>query len=253
MRLQDRVAIVTGAASGIGRGIALRFAQEGAQIVVADVLVERARETVSTIEEGGGRALAVAVDVSQRSQVEALVARVVDVFGRIDVLVNCAGVMGRVPFLEIGDTEWDRMIDVNLKGTFLCAQAVAREMVRAECKGKIVNIASIESEAACPEQAHYAASKGGVLMLTRAMAYDLARYQINVNAVGPGTTDSGHGHFDDPAVRAKYGARVPWGRVATPRDIANAVLFLASDEAEYVTGSVLYVDGGCLIKYAGVD
>jgi len=253
MRLQDRVAVVTGAGHGIGQGIALRFAQEGAQVVVADVLVERVNETASMIEEGGGQSLAIETDVSQRPQVEAMVDQAVQAFDRIDILVNNAGLTGRAPFLEMTDEDWDRMMAVNLKGPFLCSQAVVRHMVRAGRKGKIVNIASVESEAACPDQAHYAASKGGVLMLTRAMAYDLARYHINVNAIGPGTTDSGHGHFDDPAVRAEYGARIPWGRVATPHDIANVALFLASDEAEYVTGAILYVDGGCLIKYAGVD
>ena len=253
MRLQDRVAVVTGAGHGIGQGIALRFAQEGAQVVVADVLVERANETASMIEEGGGQALAIETDVSQRPQVEAMVDQAVQAFDRIDILVNNAGLTGRAPFLEMTDEDWDRMMAVNLKGPFLCSQAVVRHMVRAGRKGKIVNIASVESAAACPDQAHYAASKGGVLMLTRAMAYDLARYHINVNAIGPGTTDSGHGHFDDPAVRAEHGSRIPWGRVATPLDVANAALFLASDEAEYVTGAILYVDGGCLIKYAGVD
>jgi glucose 1-dehydrogenase len=151
------------------------------------------------------------------------------------------------------DEEWERMMGINLTGPFLCSQAVVREMVRVGGGGKIVNIASVESEAACPDQAHYAASKGGLLMLTRALACDLARYRINVNAIGPGTVDSGHGAFDDPARREAYGSRVPLGRVASPHDVANAALFLASDEAEYITGVILYVDGGTINKYAGLE
>jgi NAD(P)-dependent dehydrogenase (short-subunit alcohol dehydrogenase family) len=126
-------------------------------------------------------------------------------------------------------------------------------MVRSRRGGKIVNIASVESVAACPDQAHYAASKGGLLMLTRAMACDLARYGINVNAIGPGTVDSGHGAFDDPSVLRAYSSRVPLGRIATPLDVANAVVFLASAEAEYISGIILYVDGGTLPKYAGLE
>ncbi|MFZ5916483.1 MAG: SDR family NAD(P)-dependent oxidoreductase [Chloroflexota bacterium] len=253
MRLADRVAIVTGAARGIGRGIALRYAEEGAVVVIADILDDMGRETAEMIRQAGGQALAIEMDVSQRSEVESTVAQVMATFGRVDILVNDAGITGRMPLLQMTEDDWDRMIDVNLKGPFLCSQAVVREMIGAGRKGKIVNIASIESEAACPDQAHYAASKGGLLMLTRALAYDLAPFGINVNAIGPGTTDSGRGHFDDPAVRARYETRIPWARVAVPRDIANAAVFLASDEAEYITGTILYVDGGCLIKYAGVQ
>jgi NAD(P)-dependent dehydrogenase (short-subunit alcohol dehydrogenase family) len=253
MRLEDRVAIVTGGGFGIGRGIALRFAQEGAQVVIAEIIPERGRATVAMIEAAGGRAVAIDTDVSQRPQVEAMVQQTVERFGGIDILVNNAGLTGRAPLLDMTDEQWDRMLAVNLTGQFLCSQAVAREMVRSGRGGKIVNIGSIESQAACPDQAHYAASKGGVLMFTRALACDLARYRINVNAIGPGTVDSGHGNFDDPATRYAYESRVPLGRVATPADIAKAAVFLASDEAEYITGVILYVDGGTVNKYAGLE
>jgi NAD(P)-dependent dehydrogenase (short-subunit alcohol dehydrogenase family) len=182
-----------------------------------------------------------------------MVAQVIGAFGRIDILVNNAGITGRAAFLEMTDEEWDCMVGINLRGPFLCSQAVVREMVRVGDGGKIVNIASIESEAACPDQAHYAASKGGLLMLTRALACDLAHHRINVNAIGPGTVDSGHGAFDDPTRRQAYSSRVPLGRVATPQDVAKAAVFLASDEADYITGVILYVDGGTINKYAGLE
>jgi NAD(P)-dependent dehydrogenase (short-subunit alcohol dehydrogenase family) len=253
MKYHNHVIIVTGGGHGIGRGIAQRFATEGAQVVIPDISAELGQETVSLITANGGRAVCIETDVSQRVQVEAMVSQVMESFGQIDVLVNNAGLTGRVPLLEMTDAEWDRMIEVNLTGPFLCSQVVVREMVRAGRGGKIINIGSIESEAACPDQAHYAASKGGLLMLTRALACDLARYGINVNAIGPGTVDSGWGHFDDPAVRADYCSRIPMGRIATPKDVANAAAFLASDEAQYITGIILYVDGGALHKFAGLD
>jgi glucose 1-dehydrogenase len=152
--------------------------------------------------------------------------------------------MGQKPLVDITEAEWDRMIDINLKGPFLCSQAVVRHFLEANVKGKIVNIASVESEIVFPDSVPYAASKGGVAMLTKAMAYDLARHGINVNAVGPGSTDSGH--IKDPNLLTRYAEMVPIRRLATTRDIANAVVFLASAEANYVTGHILYVDGGLL-------
>jgi NAD(P)-dependent dehydrogenase (short-subunit alcohol dehydrogenase family) len=253
MRLQNRTAIVTGAGSGIGRGIAHRFAAEGAQVVIAELSEELGRQAAEQIQAGGGQALYIPTDVTRRSEVEAMVRQASEAFGRLDILVNNAGLTGRARFLEMTDEEWERMISVNLTGPFLCTQSVVQEMVRTGNTGAIINIASVESEAACPDQAHYAASKGGLLMLTRALACDLAPYGIRVNAIGPGTVDSGHGAFDDLAVRTQYESRIPLGRVATPRDVANAALFLASDEAEYISGIVLFVDGGTINKYAGVE
>jgi len=253
MRLKDRVAIVTGSGRGIGRGIARRFAQEGARVVIAEIVPEWGQETESIIEREGGEALFVETDVRERWQVEAIVQHTVQHFGGVDILVNNAGIMGHKTLTEITDREWDDMIATNLTGPFLCTRAVVRQMLEAGRPGKIINIGSIESEATCPEQAHYAASKGGVLMLTRALACDLGPLGINVNAIGPGTTDSGHGAFDGPEVREAYASKVPLGRLGRPSDLAKAAVFLASGDADYINGVILYVDGGTITKYAGLD
>jgi NAD(P)-dependent dehydrogenase (short-subunit alcohol dehydrogenase family) len=217
-------------------------------VVVADVVAEGAAETSSLIDESGGRTLAVTVDVTRRDQVEALVAEAVDSFGGLDILVNNAAILGRTPVLDITDEVWERFMSVNLKGPFLCSQAVARWWVQQEARGNIVNLASVESSIAFPEQVPYATTKGGILMMTRALALDLARYGIRVNAVGPSTVDS-HGRYANNAeMRAEYEALHPLGRLGRPEDIANAVLFLASDEADWITGEILHVDGGYLIR-----
>lgn len=250
MRLRNKVAIVTGAASGNGRGIALRLAEEGAKIVVADVSEAGAYETVGMIEAAGGQAVVVRADVSQREQVEAMVKATLGRFGQVDTLVNNAGVETLIPFLELPEAEWDRILSVNLKGPFLCSQAVAREMVKAGRGGKIVNIASINSAIALANQAHYVSSKGGLLMLTKAMAVDLAPHSINVNAVGPGVIETAMtaNSLSNPARREMFLNRIPLKRIGQPRDVANAVLFLVSDEADYITGTILYVDGGWLTQ-----
>ena len=246
MRLEGKVAIVTGAARGIGRGIALRLAQEGASIVIADILSDLGEETAELIQKEGGRALALTVDVTIKELVQMMVERTLEEYGQIDILVNDAGIMGRKHLVDITEPEWDRMMDVNLKGVFLCSQAVVRYFLEQGINGKIVNIASVEAEIAFPDQVHYAASKAGVAMLTKAMAYDLGPLGINVNAVGPGTVDS-HGRLaKDPQRLERYHRMIPKKRVAVPRDVAGAVAFLASDDADYITGHILYVDGGML-------
>ncbi len=245
MRLQNQVAIVTGAGRGIGRGIALRLAEEGAAVTIADVAGESAQQTAQMVRTLGSRAVALEVDVSRSNQVEQMVTQTLDNFGKIDLLVNNAGIIKQKPLVDITEEEWDQTMSINLKGPFLCSQAVVRYFLGAKTKGKIVNIASVESEIVFPDSAAYAASKGGVAMLTKSMAYDLAPLGINVNAVGPGSTDTGH-NFKDPERLARFQNIIPMRRVATPQDIANAVVFLASKEADYITGHILYVDGGLL-------
>ena len=250
MRLRDKVAVVTGAGSGNGRGIALRLAEEGARIVVADVNVAGAQETAAMIETGGNQAMIAAVDVSRREQLEAMVATTLDRFGQIDILVNNAGVESMKPFLELPEAEWDRVMGVNLKGPFLCSQAVGRVMAQSGRGGKIVNIGSICSAVALAGEAHYVASKGGLLMLTKAMALDLAEYNINVNAIGPGVIETAMtaNSLNTPERVEMFYQHIPLKRIGQPRDIANAVLFLVSDEADYITGTILYVDGGWLAQ-----
>jgi NAD(P)-dependent dehydrogenase (short-subunit alcohol dehydrogenase family) len=246
-RLSGKHAIVTGAGSGIGRAVALGFGREGAGVVVGDVDPGRAREVAQAIEDAGGVALAVQVDVRQRSSVEALVSAAVDRFARIDVLFNNAGVSSRAPFLEMTEAEWDRVLDTNLKGQFLVGQAVARHMAD-RGGGSIINTSSQLAEgAANPRSAHYLASKGGSRMLTRGMAADLAPYQIRVNALAPGVTVTNLTRqrlADDAEWRRIALERIPLGRFGEPDDLVGACIFMASDESRYMTGATLVIDGG---------
>lgn len=250
MRLKDKIAIVTGAGSGNGRGIALRFAEEGCAVVCVDVNEDSARDTVAQVEALGRRALVARADVSKAADVRDMVAQAVASFGRIDILVNNAGVETLTHLFDISEAEWDRIIDINLKGSFLCAQAVGREMARAGGPGRIINVGSINSQVALPHQSHYCASKGGVRMLTKAMALDLADYGITVNAIGPGVIDTAmtQASLSDPERRASLLRRIPLQRVGRPEDVAACAVFLASDEASYVTGTMMFVDGGWLAR-----
>lgn len=250
MSLQGKVAIVTGAGSGIGRNIAVRLADEGARVVVADVQYMAAESTAALIRGNGGKAIAIRTDVSSREEVIAMVSETLEHWNHVDILVNNAGVSGEHSFLSLEEAEWDRVLSINLKGTFLCGQAVARSMVEAGRGGKIVNIASVNSKVVLPGLAHYCASKGGVYMLTKAMAVELAPYRINVNAVGPGVieTELTAPALADPDRLQFLLGHIPLGRIGQTDDVAEAVTFLVSDKSNYITGTCLFVDGGWLLE-----
>lgn len=250
MQLQGKVALVTGAASGIGRSTAALFAEEGARVVLADLNEADGQAAARTIEDSGGEALFVPMDVTKEASVRDGVAQAAQRFGTIDVLFNNAGILGPQSVLklhEVPEEEWDRMMNVNLKGVYLVAKHVIQEMLKAG-GGVIVNTASISGMVGMTRQGAYAATKGAVIMLTRQMAIDYAADNIRVNAVAPGfvRTPMTEGmRADDPdSLFDTIAARVPMGRVAVPQDIAKAVLWLASDASAYVTGTTVTVDGG---------
>ena len=251
MALDGKTAIVTGAAGGIGYAIAERFLREGARVVIADVdqaKGTRAEKALSKL----GEVVFIRTDVARKLDVHNLVAAAIDAFGDIDVLVNNAGIVHDADFLDLKEEDFDRVLGVNLKGSFLVGQAVARHMVdkvrQGGAPGAIVNMSSINALVAIPTQVPYSISKGGVNQLTRVMALALAPYGIRVNAIGPGSimTDMLNAVNNDPAARNRVLSRTPLGRVGESSEIASIAAFLASDDASYVTGQTIYADGGRL-------
>ena len=248
--LEGKVAIVTGAGTGIGFAIADRFGREGAHVCVNYLGgAEAAQSLASRISAAGGRSIAVEADVSDRGQVDAMVERVEQDLGPVDILVNNAGVESAAPFLDVSEDSWDHTLDVDLKGAFLCAQACARSMKARG--GAIVNISSIHEDQTFPGFTPYCVAKGGMRMLMRNAALELARYGIRVNNVAPGAiaTPINEATLEDPNKVAELGRIIPLGRMGTPEEVAEVALFLASDRSRYVTGSTYYVDGG-MVRYA---
>ena len=251
-RLDGKIALVTGGGSGIGKALALGFANAGAKVAVAGRRVERLEETVEEIEKLGSEGMAVRCDVTRKEEVERMVEAVVERFGRIDVLLNAAGVNRRMPSEEVPEEVWDVILDTNLKGTFLCCQAVGKVMMR-QGGGKIINIGSLTSQIGIGMISPYSASKGGVLLLTRALAVEWARYNINVNCIGPGyfRTEMTQALFENEEWKRRALRRIPMRRFGELDDLIGAAIFLASDASDYVTGQIIYVDGGFLAGWTG--
>lgn len=245
MRLQGKAAIVTGGGSGIGQGIALAYAREGADVLVADINPEGAAETVAGIERAGRRGIAIHTDVSEPAQAQAMVDAAVAAFGRLDVLVNVAGIMTAYPILDTTPEQWDRILDVNLKGTFLCLQAAARVMAR-QGGGSIINTSSVLGLNARRSRAAYCASKAGIILLTRTAALEFGPLGIRVNAIAPGSIETPlvKSAPITPEALARKIAAIPLQRRGDPADLTGPAVFLASDDAIYVTGDLLVVDGG---------
>ncbi|MDD3285053.1 MAG: SDR family NAD(P)-dependent oxidoreductase [Patescibacteria group bacterium] len=246
MNLENKVAIVTGAGRGIGRGIALALASAGASVVVSDVSLVDCVSAAAEIKDKGGRALALPCDVADSEAVSKLMTDTMAEFERIDILVNNAGIYPFKPFLEMNVDDWDKVIDVNLKSIFLCSQAAAKLMPEG---GKIVSISSIAAFVGFAGLTHYCASKGGIVGMTRALALELAAKKINVNSVAPGAIETpGASTGMTPEAKKQTEAMIPWGRMGVPDDIAQAVAFLVSPQADYITGQTLIVDGGYTLR-----
>ena len=246
MELTGKVVLVTGAQQGIGRAMAREFAAAGADVAINWLDDDGAAQRVAhEVRTQGRRAILVQADVSRIEQVKAMVLAAQEGLGPIDTLINNAGVFPRVPFLEMTEHDWDQVLDVNLKGSCFCAQEVAKAMVAAGRQGSIINIASGAALRGSPRGVHYVASKGGVLSLTRAMALELAPYRIRINAIAPGLTDTAQPRYgSSEAEIAEMARAIPLGRMAQPDEIARAAVFLASENAGFVTGQTLHVNGG---------
>jgi 3-oxoacyl-[acyl-carrier protein] reductase len=244
MRVPDKVALVTGGGQGLGETISLALAREGAHVAIGDVNLDRAERVVGLIEEEGRKAIALRADVSSESEIKALVAQSVAGLGTIDILVNNAGIFHGGPIAEMSEDIWDRVLDVNLKGTFLCSREII-PLFKEKGRGKVINIASLAGQVGgILAGANYATSKAGVICFTKSLAKELAPFGVNVNCIAPGVIDT---EMTEAFPREELKKSIPLGTLGEPQDIANAVLFFASEESKYITGETLNVNGGVLM------
>jgi glucose 1-dehydrogenase len=246
MSLNTKSTIITGAAGGIGLACAERFVQEGARVMIADVDVENGEAAAKRLRDAGGDVQFLKTNTGDKTEVDALVAHTVDTFGRVDVLINNAAILRMAPFLDLTEEDFDDSVRINLKGYFLCAQAVARQMVAQGEGGAIINMSSVQAVMAVHTILPYVVCKGGVNQLTTSMSIELATENIRVNAIGPGTilTEMAKSLLSDDAARNKVLSRTPVGRCGDPSEVAAIAVFLASEESSYVTGQCIYADGG---------
>jgi glucose 1-dehydrogenase len=259
MRLTSKVAVVTGAAQGIGRACAERLAADGATVMLSDVQADKAAEVAAQIVKSGGRAKSLPCDVADAQQIEHLIAETVKVFGTVDIAVSNAGVIDSADFLDLSLADFDRVLTINLRAGFVFTQAAARQMVAqvkaGSAPGAIVNMSSANAHFGLPDHVAYSISKGGLGQLTKASAISLAKFGIRVNAVGPGTinTEIVKAVADNPAALTKILSRTPLGRFGEPSEVASIVAFLASDDASYITGQTIFPDGGRMFLNYTVD
>jgi len=251
MRFNDKVVVVTGGARGIGNAIARGFADEGAKIVIADILQEAGTQAAQTIKNDGGECLFIKTDVSSQIDVTHLINKTVEFFGSIHILVNVAGICPFKDFLEIPEEMWERVMDINLKGVFLCSQAAAKVMIEKGERGKIISIGSISSIVGGAQQAHYCSTKAGINLLNASMAIALGPHGITCNVVMPGPveTDINKEDLDNQEKRDYFIQRTPLRRIGQPEDIVGPVKFFASDDANWCTGATLIADGGILVNF----
>lgn len=251
MRLKNKVALVTGSSQGIGRAIAVRFAREGADVVVNSRSSNGMEEVLREIESLGARGLAVQADVSKVEDIRRMFAEAIEHFGKLDVLVNNAGVETHAPFWDVTEADYDKVLNINLKGAFFAAQELVKHLRATKRRGKIVNISSVHEELPFPNFTAYCAGKGGLKMLTRNLAVELGPLGININNIAPGAVETPINTklLNDPAKLGALLAQIPLGRLGQTTDVAGVAVFLASDDADYVTGSSYFVDGGLTWHY----
>jgi glucose 1-dehydrogenase len=254
-QLDQKVAIVTGSDSGIGRGIAIAFAKQGASVVINYAHAkDKADEVLQTIQQNNGKAIVIQADVSQYQQAMGLIQQAVEHFDRLDIMVNNAGMEIHSPFVDVTEEQFDRVISVDLKGAFFCAQAAAREMIKRKTPGRIINISSVHEDLPMPQNVPYCCAKGGMRMLMRTICLELAPYHITVNNIGPGAI---HTPIDrdveaDPEKMAALLREIPLHRMGQPEEVGELALYLASDAAAYVTGSTYFIDGGLMRSTGGL-